>query len=81
MGAYFLEHIRNQYKLSTVNLDDDFINNLKFKTGHEESEIRGIISFIKYLDDAPAISHEQLTNFHKQLESFYNKTSSSVFKK
>ncbi len=74
MGAYFLEHIRNQYKLSTVNLDDDFINNLKFKTGNDESEIRGIISFIKYLDDAPAISHEQLTNFHKQLESFYNKT-------
>lgn len=73
MGAYFLEHIRNQYKLSTVSLDDDFINNLKFKTGYDESEIRGIISFIKYLDDAPEISHEQLTNFHKQLESFYNK--------
>ena len=81
MGAYFLEHIRNQYKLSTVNLDDNFINNLKFKTGYDESEIRGIISFIKYLDDAPAISHEQLTIFHKQLESFYNKTTSSFFKK
>ena len=74
MGAYFLEHIRNQYKLSTVNLDDNFINHLKFKTGYDEPEIRGIISFIKYLEDAPEISHEQLAIFHKQLESFYNKT-------
>jgi len=74
MGAYFLDHVRNQYKLSTVELDENFIKNLKYKSGHDEAEIRGIVSFIKYLDDAQAISHEQLTNFHRQLETFYNKT-------
>jgi hypothetical protein len=73
MASYFLEHVRNRYKLPTGNLDEDFIKNLQFKTGCEESEVRGIVAFIKYLDDAPAINEEQLTEFHKQLESFYKK--------
>ena len=74
MSAYFLEHVRNRYKMATNNLDDHFVKNLQFKSGLEESEIRGIVGFIKYIDDAPAISHDQLTNFHKQLETFYWKT-------
>lgn len=71
MGAYFLEHIRNRYKLSTGTLDEDFIKSLQFKTGCSEQDVRGIVSFIKYLDDAPAITDSELTDFHKQLESFY----------
>jgi Domain of unknown function (DUF4350) len=73
MAAYFLEHVRNRYKLSTVELNDDFIRNLQFKTGVDETELRKIISFIKFLDNAPGISEHQLANFHKQLESFYSK--------
>ena len=73
MSAYFMEHVRNKYKLSTGTLDDSFVKNLQFKSGAEEQEIRGIVYFIKYLDDAPEIGHEQLTDFHKQLESFYKK--------
>ena len=74
MSAYFLEHIRNRYKLSTVKLDDKFISDLQFKSGYEEAGLRGIVSFIQYLDDAPAISQEQLNIFHRQLESFYKST-------
>ncbi len=73
MGSYFLEHVRNKYKLPTNKLDEVFIKNLQFKTGCEESEIRGIVSFIKYADDAPVIRDDELTDFHKQLESFYKK--------
>ena len=73
MSAYFLEHIRSRYKLSTGNLDEAFINSLRFKTGVEEAEIRGIISFIKYAEDTPAVSAAQVAEFHKQLESFYKK--------
>ena len=40
MSAYFLEHVRNRYKLPTAELDDDFIQNLQFKTGMNESEIQ-----------------------------------------
>lgn len=73
MAAYFLEHVRNKYKLSTGYLDEEFVKKLQFKTNCEEHEIREIVSFIKYLDDAPAVSNRQLIDFHKQLESFYKK--------
>jgi len=74
MAAYFLEHVRNKYKLQTGDLDNGFVKNLQYKSGAEEAGIRGIVSFIRNLDDAPAINHRQLTDFHKQLESFYKKT-------
>lgn len=73
MSAYFLEHVRNKYKLLTGVLDDNFVKQLLYKSGVEEQEIRGIVYFIKYLDDAPAIDHNQLINFNRQLESFYKK--------
>jgi hypothetical protein len=74
MAAYFLEHVRNRYKLSTVELNEDFINNLQFKTGLEETELKNIVFFIRDLDKTPAISEHRLAYFHRQLESFYSKT-------
>ena len=73
MTAYFLEHVRNRYKLTTVNLDEAFIKNLQFKTNCEEQEIRSIVTFIKYVEDAPFIDDKELSDFHKQLEAFYKK--------
>jgi hypothetical protein len=73
MAAYFLEHVRSKYKLLTGVLDDEFVSKLQHKSGVEEWEIRGIVSFIKYIDDAPGINHKQLADFHKQLEAFYKK--------
>jgi hypothetical protein len=73
MSAYFLEHVRGKYKLPTGSLDEQFVKNLQHKSGAEEYEIRGIISFIKYAEDAPAINQQELSEFHKQLEAFYNK--------
>lgn len=73
MAAYFLEHIRSRYKLPTGTLDDQFIRNLQFKTGVSEAEIKGIVSFIQYVNDASAISAGEVMEFHHQLESFYKK--------
>jgi len=71
MSAYFLEHIRTKYKLATGNLNEDFIENLKFKTGRPEAEVRSIVSFIKQLNVVPAVTQKELMSFYKQLESFY----------
>lgn len=73
MSAYFLEHVRNKYKLPTGTLDDSFIKNLQYKSGAEEQEIRDIVSFINQLDEIVVVSHKKLAVFHKQLESFYKK--------
>jgi hypothetical protein len=71
MGAYFLEHIRNRYKLQTNSLDEEFIRSLQYKSGADESLLNSIISFIRYADDAPLITHRELAGFHKDLEAFY----------
>lgn len=73
MSAYFLEHVRNKYKLPTSVLDDEFVNNLHYKSGVEKEEVRQIISSIQYFEKANVVSNEQLTNFHNQVESFYKK--------
>ena len=74
MGAYFLEHIRTQYKLSTHTVDEDFISAVHHKTAYPLEEIRSIVHFIQFAEIAPAISEGQLSEFHKQLELFYQNT-------
>ena len=71
MAAYFLEHIRNKYKLSTNQLDDGFITSLCRKTAQPEHSIREIVSFINNIDVSGEIADAQLADFHKQLEEFY----------
>ena len=74
MSAYFLEHIRTNYKLATHTIDKNFIDAVHFKTGYSVEELRRIVEFISFVDTAPAISETQLSNFHKQLETFYQNT-------
>ncbi|HSU27514.1 MAG TPA: DUF4350 domain-containing protein [Chitinophagaceae bacterium] len=71
MGAYFLEHVRNRYKLATGELNDNFVKNLGFKSGIEEPAIKSIVTFIRYADDASSVTAAELSDFHRQLESFY----------
>ena len=73
MAAYFLEHVRNRYKLATAELNDEFVTKLQFKTGLPESELQGIVYFIRDMDQEYTVTDQQLAYFHKQLESFYNK--------
>jgi len=74
MSAYFLEHIRNRYKIPTTYLNEDFVETLHFKTGVPVQEIRNIVEFIQAMENADKITDRQLAYFHKQLESFYSKT-------
>jgi hypothetical protein len=73
MAAYFLEHVRSRYKLSTATLDDEFVQALSYKSGAETSEIAPIIEFIKSLAAARRVSDQQLVSFYRELESFYKK--------
>lgn len=73
MSGYFLEYVRNKYKLPTSQLNDELIKQLHYKSGLEEAEVRKIITFIRYAEDAPSVSPAELAEFHKLLESFYKK--------
>jgi hypothetical protein len=74
MASYFLDHVRTRYKLSTHALDDEFVQNLQYKSGYPVEDLKQIIGFINDLDGMPAISENQLSRFHKQVELFYQNT-------
>lgn len=74
MGAYFLEHVRSKYKIATHTLDDEFVKTLQAKSGYPEPELNNIVNEIKGLPNQPAISEEQLADFHKSLELYYQNT-------
>lgn len=71
MSAYFLEHVRTRYKLSTSEMDEEFVKLLSFKTGHTEGDIQAIVDFIQKLHRVTAVSANDLISFHNKLESFY----------
>lgn len=74
MSAYFLEHIRTTYKLPTHTLDEKFVQLLHFKTGYDTAELNKIMGSIQYFEATHKISEQQLSQFYKQLESFYGTT-------
>ena len=74
MAAYFLEHVRNKYKLPTNTLDDEFMKSLHYKSGVPEANLKEILNFIRSLDNAATITADQLSRFHKKLETFYKET-------
>jgi len=74
MSVYFLDHVRNQFKLPTHNLDESFLHALHAKSGYSQQELKNILDFIAYTSTAKVISESELVQFHKQLESFYQKT-------
>lgn len=74
MGSYFLEHVRAAYKLPTHTLDEQFIENLHYKSGYPKEELSAIISFIQYLQDYSFITEDELIHFYNRLEAFYQNT-------
>jgi hypothetical protein len=71
MSAYFLEHVRSRYKLPTQRLDEEFVQNLVYKTGAPEDLIRQIVNFIRGLDEERTVSAATMAVFHERLEQFY----------
>ncbi len=74
MAAYFLEHVRNRYKLPTTSLDEEFVRKLQFKSGYDYEQLNGIIAVIRSLTRTEKISEKGLISFHRKLETFYKNT-------
>lgn len=74
MSVYFLDHVRSRYKLPTHTLDDNFLHALHAKSGYGTGELKMITDFIALVSASKTITESQLTEFHSQLESFYQNT-------
>lgn len=74
MAFYFLDHVRQQYKLPTEDMDEAFVTALHIKSGYPVNELNEITGFMQYLRDTSTISPGQLSHFYQQLETFYKTT-------
>ena len=74
MSIYFLEQVRSTYKISTHQLDEEFIRSLHYKSGYPQDELSTIIYFIIKLREEGAVTEQELLAFHRRLELFYQNT-------
>lgn len=74
MAQYFLEHVRQRYKLPPGRPGDAFSESLHLKSGADRELVQRIVGFIGALETADAVNPDQLIRFHQDLELFYQHT-------
>jgi len=74
MIQYFLEEVRQQFKLSTAQLDDDFARRLQARSGYPLERIQTILGIIAQVRVNGTTSADTLRQLHDELESFYQST-------
>ena len=67
---FFMDHLRTKYWLSSIALDDNFINVLARKTGKDERESRDLIQTIISVRAKERISADELLDLNKKIEKF-----------
>lgn len=73
LTLFFLDYVRNKYKLSTNELNEAFVQRLSLKTGIAIEELSKLIDTLITIKLSDRISEQQLLQYHQQLENFYSK--------
>ena len=73
LSVYFLDFIRNQYKISTAEINDDFAKAVASKSNVPVEEIKTITYMLIHVRISSSIKQQQLMDYHKLLENFYSK--------
>jgi hypothetical protein len=71
MIQYFLEQVRQQYKIPTGVLDADFIKRLQARSGYPPVQLNELIGLIQQIRAAGRITPAELADLHQQLEKYY----------
>lgn len=71
MTGYFLEDVRNRFKLSTALLDKAFTESLQMKSGYPPDKLAELMDAMHFINSEPDISEDTLYRYHRQLENFY----------
>lgn len=73
LSAYFMEHVRNRYKLFSKDPDDDFVEELSYKSGVSKSLVANIVKQVNRINNEGVYSDTELIAFQNNIEDFYNK--------
>lgn len=73
LTLFFLDYVRNKYKLPTNEINADFVQRLSLKTGIAAAELHTLTDTLITIRLSDRIGEEQLMQYHQQLEHFYSK--------
>lgn len=70
---YFLERVRQEYRIETTTLDEAFVRRLAQKSGRSEHEVRHIVSLIgTFRRNRFSLSEEELVTFNEATEKMFS---------
>ncbi|TAJ14635.1 DUF4350 domain-containing protein [Marinilabiliaceae bacterium JC017] len=69
--SYFLEHIRSKYYVQTDVISDERIQHLAAKTGIARRSLKQLFSMAENLKQVKKLSEEDLEQFNRKIEYFY----------
>jgi len=68
--AYFLEHIRSKFYMSTITIDEVFYRNLASRSLHSTAEIKDIFKYLNNLKTKDEVSDAELIKLNRTIEKF-----------
>ncbi|WP_165748041.1 DUF4350 domain-containing protein [Cellulophaga sp. Z1A5H] len=68
--AFFLEYIRSHFYLNTLEVNEDFFQNLAARTHHEAHEIKDLFSIFSSLKHKEHITDAELIKLNTAIENF-----------
>ncbi|RYY84799.1 MAG: hypothetical protein EOO15_18530 [Chitinophagaceae bacterium] len=71
MIQYFLDHVRQQYKIPTSALDEDFMRRLQARSGYPREELDSLMTLIHDIRAVGTTTPAQLADLHYKLENYY----------
>ncbi|RYY40509.1 MAG: hypothetical protein EOO08_05095 [Chitinophagaceae bacterium] len=71
MIQYFLDHVRQQYKIPTGTLDEDFVRRLQARSGYPRQELDSLMALVHDIRAMGSTTPVQLAALHHQLENYY----------
>lgn len=74
MTAHFMDHVRNRYNIKLSMHDTEFENRLAYKSGYDPAAIKNMLYYLKFTQDQPSISDEELLRLNHKLDNFYKHT-------
>lgn len=74
LTQYFLDHVRNHFKLSTAEINYPFEQQLAAKANKNVQEIQTITAMMHAINLSNSITQQQLMQYYELLEQFYKTT-------
>jgi hypothetical protein len=74
LTQYFLDHVRNHYKISTAEINSSFVQQLASKSNKNADEINTLIESMHVINLSGSITQQQLMDYYNLLENFYKTT-------